>query len=75
MLVNHWPAEAVELLEDATNEQIVEAVIEDVGAGKERRGGNNAFGKVIYLHALVLCCCAEAFLEEKIKAPKYLQRL
>ena len=46
ILVNNPPGRIIETLENASNEEIFEAVIENVGAGKERKRGHNASRKV-----------------------------
>ena len=63
MLANYPPAGSIKLLEYAANDEIVEAVIEDFGAGEERKRGHDASGEVFYPHSLGLRHHASAFPE------------
>ena len=75
MLVNHPTPGAIEHLENVTNEETVEPVIEDVGVGEKRGRGHAAFREVVYTHPLRLPRRADAFPEENITVSEKLQRL
>ena len=75
MLVNHLPTEIVEHFENAANEEIFRAVIEDVGAGEERKRGHDVSREVVYPHALRFRRRGKALFEEKMAVPEHLQRL
>ena len=70
MLVNHSLARAVEPLENAANEEIVEPVIEDVGVGGERGCGHDTSREVVYSHALRLFRHVDALPEENVTVPE-----
>ena len=75
MPISHPPTESVVALENTTNEEIVETVIEDVGAGEQCGRGYEASGEVVYPHPLWLRRRVDVLPEENIAVPENLQRL